>query len=243
MANGHQTRVPSQIIGAVSAAAGHRVLVSMAPSVACAIRVSSALPEASLTNQAYQKVTAMVASGLDRAGAELRHNEERDMPDGDPDGHQHGGGERRPGGCSLGWAQPRKLASSGSWAFMGLTILMAIAIGRPYQTLNSAMFGTGAPKALFRAIAAKVTASGTASGEHVPDPADPPADQPCPHGLQAGHALGQGHDDQRRDQHARGEEALPGKGGPAEGVGEQEESDDGMSPDQGHVSLSVRGRC
>jgi hypothetical protein len=40
---------------------------------------------------------------------------------------------------------------------------MAIAIGRPYQTLNSAMSGTGAPKAVFRPIAANVTASGTLS--------------------------------------------------------------------------------
>jgi hypothetical protein len=40
---------------------------------------------------------------------------------------------------------------------------MAIAIGRPYQTLNSAMFGTGAPKAVFRPIAANVTGSGTPS--------------------------------------------------------------------------------
>jgi hypothetical protein len=46
---------------------------------------------------------------------------------------------------------------------MGLTIFIAIAIGRPYQTLNSAMSGTGAPKAVFRPIAANVTASGTPS--------------------------------------------------------------------------------
>ena len=38
---------------------------------------------------------------------------------------------------------------------------IAIAIGRPYQTLNSAMSGTGAPKAVFRPIEANVTASGT----------------------------------------------------------------------------------
>jgi hypothetical protein len=51
----------SQNIRVVSAPAGHRVLVSMVPFVACAIRVSSALPGAWL---AYQKVTAMVASVL-----------------------------------------------------------------------------------------------------------------------------------------------------------------------------------
>jgi len=44
-----------------------------------------------------------------------------------------------------------------------LTIFIAIAIGRPYQTLNSAISGTGAPNAVFRPIAANVTASGTAS--------------------------------------------------------------------------------
>ncbi len=64
--------------------------------------------------------------------------------------------------CSLGWAQPRKLASSGSWALRGFTMLMAIAIGRLYQTLNSAMSGTGAPRALFRAMEANMTDRGTA---------------------------------------------------------------------------------
>jgi hypothetical protein len=46
---------------------------------------------------------------------------------------------------------------------MGLTMFIAIAIGRPYQTLNSAMSGTGAPKAAFRPIEANVTPSGTPS--------------------------------------------------------------------------------
>jgi hypothetical protein len=46
----------------VSATATHRVLVSMVPSAECAIRVISELPEAWLNSQAYQKVTAMVAS-------------------------------------------------------------------------------------------------------------------------------------------------------------------------------------
>ena len=64
--------------------------------------------------------------------------------------------------CSFGWAQPRKLASSGSCALSGLTMLMAIAIGRLYQTLNSAMSGTGAPSALLSPMAANLTASGTA---------------------------------------------------------------------------------
>ena len=54
--------------------------------------------------------------------------------------------------CSLGCAQPRKLASSGSWALMGLTMLMAIAISRAYQTVNSAMCAAGAPKTLFSPI-------------------------------------------------------------------------------------------
>ena len=61
-----------------------------------------------------------------------------------------------------GWAQPRKLDSSGSWAWVGLTMLIAIAIGRLYQTLNSTMSGAGAPKPVFSAMAAKVTDSGTA---------------------------------------------------------------------------------
>ena len=68
MATKHQTRLYSQAMRVVSAPACHKVLVSMVPLVACAIRVSSALPEAGLNNQAYQKVTAMVASasiGLD----------------------------------------------------------------------------------------------------------------------------------------------------------------------------------
>jgi hypothetical protein len=42
-------------------------------------------------------------------------------------------------------------------------MLMAIAIGMPYQTLNSAMSGTGAPNAVFRPIDANVTVSGTPS--------------------------------------------------------------------------------
>jgi hypothetical protein len=44
-----------------------------------------------------------------------------------------------------------------------LTMLIAIAIGRLYQTLNSAMCAAGAPKALFSPIDANLTASGTAS--------------------------------------------------------------------------------
>ena len=42
-------------------------------------------------------------------------------------------------------------------------MLMAIAIGRLYQTVNSAISGMGAPTAVFRPIEANVTASGTAS--------------------------------------------------------------------------------
>ena len=45
----------------VSAAVGHRVLVSIVPSVAWAIKVIRELPEAWLNSQAYQKVTATVA--------------------------------------------------------------------------------------------------------------------------------------------------------------------------------------
>jgi hypothetical protein len=42
----------------------------------------------------------------------------------------------------------------------GLTILIAIAIGRLYQTLNSAMRGAGAPVAVFSPIDANFTARG-----------------------------------------------------------------------------------
>src|SRR4029453_648568 len=42
-------------------------------------------------------------------------------------------------------------------------MFIAIAIGRPYQTLNSAMSGTGAPKAVFSPIDANLTDSGTPS--------------------------------------------------------------------------------
>jgi len=42
-------------------------------------------------------------------------------------------------------------------------MFMAMAIGTLYQTLNSAMSGMGAPKAVFRPIDANVTPSGTAS--------------------------------------------------------------------------------
>jgi len=42
-------------------------------------------------------------------------------------------------------------------------MFMAIANGRPYQTLNSAISGTGAPQAVFSPIAANGTASGTPS--------------------------------------------------------------------------------
>ena len=62
----------------------------------------------------------------------------------------------------MGWAQPRKLDSSGSWALIGLTMLIAIAIGMLYQTLNSARSGTGAPSAVLSPIEANLTANGTA---------------------------------------------------------------------------------
>ena len=42
-------------------------------------------------------------------------------------------------------------------------MFMAIAIGRLYQTLNSAILGTGAPAVVFRPMEANVTASGTPS--------------------------------------------------------------------------------
>src|SRR4029450_6630295 len=163
IANRHQTSVPSQNIRVVSAPAGHRVLVSMVPLVACAIRVSNALPEAWLNNQAYQNVTAMVARvsiGLDPNWG-ITTNGICQMVTPMAISTVAANGVRVD--CSLGWAQARKLASSGSWALRGLTMFMAIAIGRPYQTLNSAIFGTGAPKAVCRPIAANVTASGTAS--------------------------------------------------------------------------------
>ena len=92
----------------------------MVPSVACAISVSSALPEAWLNNQAYQKVTAMVASASIGLDPNWGMKNKRGMPDGDADRHQHGGGQVGSGwSAASGWAQPRKLASSGSWALKG----------------------------------------------------------------------------------------------------------------------------
>jgi hypothetical protein len=57
----------------------------------------------------------------------------------------------------------------------GPTILIAIAIGRLYQRLISAMRGVGAPIAVFSPRDANFTARGTAT-ERVPDPLDTPAD-------------------------------------------------------------------
>ena len=42
-------------------------------------------------------------------------------------------------------------------------MLIAIAIGRLYQTLNSAICAAGAPSRSFKAIEVNLTASGTAS--------------------------------------------------------------------------------
>src|SRR5215207_1940091 len=42
-------------------------------------------------------------------------------------------------------------------------MFMAIAKGRPYQTLNSVISGTGAPTTVFRPIEVNVTPGGTAS--------------------------------------------------------------------------------
>src|SRR5687767_7967443 len=156
-------RLPIHIIRTVSAVACHRALVSIVPSVACAISVSNALPEAWLNNQAYQKVTPMVARisiGLDpNWGISVNGICQMVIPI--AMSTVAASGVRVV--CSLGCAQPRKLASSGSWALMGLTILMAIAIGRLYQTLNSAMCATGAPNALFSPIDANLIAKGTPS--------------------------------------------------------------------------------
>ena len=55
IATKHQTRLLSHIIRVVSALACQRVLISMVPSVACAISARSELPEAWLNSQAYQK--------------------------------------------------------------------------------------------------------------------------------------------------------------------------------------------
>src|SRR4249919_1574896 len=116
----------------------------MVPSVAWAIRVSSELPEAWLNSQAYQKVTATVAVasiGLDPNWG-ITKSGICQMVTPIAMSVVAASGVRVV--CSLGWAQPRKLASSGSWALRGLMILMAMAIGRVYQTLNSVMAGGGA---------------------------------------------------------------------------------------------------
>ena len=77
------------------------MLVSMVPSVACAIRVSSELPEAWLNSQAYQKVTAIVASVSTGLDPNWGHQGERDIPDGDTDRHDASGGQRCPGGLQF----------------------------------------------------------------------------------------------------------------------------------------------
>src|SRR5829696_9572048 len=74
----------------------------MVPLVACAISVSNALPEAWLNNQAYQKVTAMVGSASIGLDPKYGITKKRDMPDGNPDGHPHGGRQWCPGGLQLG---------------------------------------------------------------------------------------------------------------------------------------------
>ena len=207
--------------------------------VACAISVSNALPEAWLNNQAYQKVTAIVARvsiGLDpnwgiRVSGICQMVTPRAMS------AVAASGVRVV--CSLGCAQPRKLASSGSWALMGLTILMAIAIGRAYQTVNSAMCAAGAPNALFSPIDANLIASGTPSASAYQIQLTRQRINRDPMAFQPGDALGQGDDDECRDQDARGEEALPRNGAPAEGVGEKEKGDDGVSTDDRHGGLPV----
>ena len=55
----------------VSAPACHRVLVSMAPSVACAIKVSSALPEAWAEQPGVPESYRDGGKSLDRAGPEI----------------------------------------------------------------------------------------------------------------------------------------------------------------------------
>ena len=133
----------------------------MVPSAAWAIKVISELPEAWLNNHAYQKVTATVAVasiGLD-PNCGITKNGMCQMVTPMAISTVAASGVRVV--CSFGWAQPRKLASSGNCALRGLTMLIAIAIGRPYQTANSAMSGTGAPSALLRPIDTNLTASGT----------------------------------------------------------------------------------
>src|SRR4029450_12722845 len=158
--------------------------------------------------------------GLDRAGPELGHHDQRDMPDGDPDGHQHGGGEWCPGGLQLGRAQPRKLASSGSWALRGLTMFMAIAIGIPDAELGDV--GDGCAKRGVRAYCGERGGEGTGSASAYQIQLtrqrigrDPMAFSPATPSVKDTTIT--------CDQDAGGEEALPGKGGPTEGVGEQKE--------------------
>src|SRR5829696_5950507 len=135
----------------------------MTPLAACAISVSRALPEAWLNNQAYQKVTAMVGSasiGLDPNWCMTKSGACQMVT---PMAISTVAARGVRVVCNVGCAHPRKLASSGSWALRGLTMFMAIAIGRLYQTVNSAISGMGAPKAVFRPIDTNETASGTAS--------------------------------------------------------------------------------
>ncbi len=134
----------------------------MVPSLAWAISVISELPEAWLNSHAYQKVTATVAVasiGLDPNWGITKSGMCQTVT---PTAISTVAASGVRVVCSFGWAQPRKLASSGSCALRGLTMLIAIAIGSPYQTLNSAMSGTDAPSAVLSPMDANLIASGTA---------------------------------------------------------------------------------
>jgi hypothetical protein len=118
-------------------------------------------------------------------------------------------------------------------------MLMAIAIGMPYQTLNSAMSGTGAPNAVFRPIDANVTVSGTPSASTYQIQLTGQRINRDPMALSPATPSVRGHHDQCRNQDARSGKALPGNDGPAEGTGEQEESDNRTPPEQGRTCISA----
>ena len=106
----------SQGIRAASTAVGHSVLVSIAPSVAWAIRVSSELPEAWLNSHAYQNVTATVVSASIGANPKCGIKNSGPCQMVTPIAIRTVAASGVRVACSVGWAQPRKLDSSGSWA-------------------------------------------------------------------------------------------------------------------------------
>jgi hypothetical protein len=98
------------------------------------------------------------------------------MPDGDPDSHEHGGGECCPSGLQLGLSPAAEAGLLRQLGVEGVDNIDGNRHRQAVHTVNSAMSGTGAPRAVFRPIAANVTESGTASASAYQIQLTPPAD-------------------------------------------------------------------